>query len=236
MIWRSTSSLAPASLILGTNTVKVFGRRAKLSMGVFPAIKSDRVMSVMADLYPGIEMMRDVFEAGLSNPNPTLHCLGVLLNAGRIEYSHGEFYYYEEGMTPGVCRAIEAIDQERLNIGKALRLELLSLKDTYPVMKYGPKGDTFWQVIRGVLPLVGVKGPAELDNRYLTEDVPIGLVCFSQLGRQLGVDTKLMESVIYISNALLGRDFYNNSRTLERCGIQGMDADEMIEYAQSGQK
>ena len=171
-------------------------------------------MSIMADLYPGIEMMRDVFEAGLTNPNPTLHCLGVLLNAGRIEYSHGEFYYYEEGMTPGVCRAIEAIDQERLNIGKALRLELLSLKDTYPVMKYGPKGDTFWQVIRGVLPLIGVKGPAELDNRYLTEDVPIGLVCFSQLGRQLGVDTKLMESVIYISNAVLGRDLYSNSRTL----------------------
>ena len=54
--------------------------------------------------------MPNVLAAGLNNPNPTLHCLGVLLSASRIEYSHGEFYYYEEGMTPHVCQAIEAID------------------------------------------------------------------------------------------------------------------------------
>jgi opine dehydrogenase len=230
------AALPYATRIIDPNTVKVFGRRAKLSIGVFPAEKSDRVMPIVDDLYPGIEIMRDVFEAGLTNPNPTLHCLGVLLNAGRIEYSHGEFYYYEEGMTPGVCRAIEAIDQERLNIGKALGLNILSLKDTYPVMKYGPKGDTFWQVIRGVLPLMGVKGPTELDNRYLTEDVPIGLVCFSQLGRQLGVDVKLMESVIFMAEAVLGRDFYSSGRTLERCGIVGMDSNALVQYAKTGIK
>ena len=41
-------------------------------------------------------MHANVLEAGLNNPNPTLHCLGVLMSASRIEYSHGEFYYYEE--------------------------------------------------------------------------------------------------------------------------------------------
>jgi opine dehydrogenase len=230
------AALPYATRIIDDDTVKVFGRRAKLSMGVFPAVKSDRVMPIMNDLYPGIETMRDVFEAGLTNPNPTLHCLGVLLNAGRIEYSRGEFYYYEEGMTPGVCQAIEAIDQERLNIGMALGLNILSLKDTYPIMKYGPKGDTFWQVIRGVQPLQGVKGPSKLDNRYLTEDVPIGLVCFSQLGRQLGVDVKLMESVINIAGAVLDRDFYKTGRTLQRCGIQNMDPEALIRYAKTGEK
>ncbi len=230
------AALPYATRITGPTSIKIFGRRAHLSMGVFPAEMSPRVMPVMEDLYPGIETMRDVFEAGLTNPNPTLHCLGVIMNAGRIEYSHGEFYYYEEGMTPGVCRAIEAIDLERINIGRALGLDILCLRDTYPVMKYGPKGDTFWQVIRGVQPLMGVKGPPELDNRYLTEDVPIGLVCFSQLGRQLGVDVKLMESVIHIANAALGRDFYDNGRTLDRCGIVGMDASALIAYARTGKK
>lgn len=230
------AALPYATRIINADTVRIFGRRAVLSMGVFPADKADRVMPIMEDIYPGIITMRDVLEAGLSNPNPTLHCLGVLLNAGRIEYSHGEFYYYEEGLTPGVCRAVECIDEERVNIGKALNLNLLSLKDTYPVMKYGPKGDSFWQVIRGVLPLMGVKGPAELDNRYITEDVPIGLVCYSQLGRQLGVDVKLMESVIHIAGAILGRDFYENGRTLERCGINGMDAEKLIRYVKTGKK
>lgn len=230
------AALPYVTRIVDSNTVKVFGRRARLSMGVFPAVKSNRVMTVMRDLFPGIETMRDVFEAGLTNPNPTLHCMGILLNAGRIEYSHGEFYYYEEGLTPGVCKAIEAIDQERVNIGKALGLDILNLKDTYPVMKYGPKGDSFWQVIRGVLPLMGVKGPAELDNRYLTEDVTIGLVCYSQLGRKLGVDVKLMESVIHIAAAVLERDFFENGRTLKRCGIEGMGVEQLIEYARTGRK
>ncbi len=230
------AALPYATRIISPDTVRIFGRRAVLSMGVFPADKADRVMPIMEDIYPGIETMRDVLEAGLSNPNPTLHCLGVLLNAGRIEYSHGEFYYYEEGLTPGVCNAVENIDQERVNIGSALGLNLLTLKDTYPIMKYGPKGDSFWQVIRGVQPLMGVKGPGELDNRYLTEDVPIGLVCYSQLGRQLGVDVKLMESVIHIAGAVLKRDFYDNGRTLERCGIRGMDTENLINYVKTGKK
>ncbi|MEI2717507.1 MAG: NAD/NADP octopine/nopaline dehydrogenase family protein [Candidatus Nanopelagicales bacterium] len=145
-----------------------------------------------------------MLEAGLNNPNPTLHCLGVLLSASRIEYSHGEFYYYEEGMTPHVCQAIEAIDAERVAIGEALGVSVLSLRDTYSVMGYGPKGDTFWSVIRGVAALNGIKGPTEIDSRYLTEDVPIGLTIYSQLGSRLGVDTKIMQSVITLTGAPAG--------------------------------
>ncbi|MDQ1250465.1 MAG: opine dehydrogenase, partial [Actinomycetota bacterium] len=182
----------------------------------------------------GIELMSSVLEAGLSNPNPTLHCLGVLLSASRIEYSHGEFYYYEEGMTPHVCQAIEKIDAERLAIGQALGFELMSLLDTYPTMGYGPKGDTFWSVIRGVAALNGIKGPSEIDSRYLTEDVPIGLTIYSGLGRQLGVDTRIMESVITLTSALLGRDFAAEGRTPERCGIAGMSRKELLDYVATG--
>jgi opine dehydrogenase len=230
------AALPYATRISGVNRVHIFGRRKIVSMGVFPADKSDRVMPIMEDLFPGIETMANVLEAGLSNPNPTLHCLGVLLSASRIEYSHGEFYYYEEGLTPHVCQAVEAIDQEKMEIGTALGFDLLSLRDTYYKMGYGPKGDSFWSVIRGVAALHGIKGPAHVDSRYLTEDVPIGLTIYSQLGRQLGVDTKLMESVINLVSALLGRDFAAEGRTLARCGIEGMSRDELFTYVTTGEK
>ena len=228
------AALPYATRITGPDRVHVFGRRRIVSIGVFPASRSDRVMPIMNDLYPGIETMANVLEAGLNNPNPTLHCLGVLLSASRIEYSHGDFYYYEEGMTPHVCRAIEAIDAERVAVGAALGLEVLSLRDTYHVMGYGPKGDSFWSVIRGVAALNGIKGPTEIDSRYLTEDVPIGLTAYSQLGRQLGVDTKIMESVITLTSALLSRDFEAQGRTLQRCGIAGLSAPELLAYVESG--
>ena len=228
------AALPYATRITGPTEVTVFGRRRIVSAGTFPADRSERVAPVLDDLYPGIDIMPNVLAAGLSNPNPTLHCLGVLLSASRIEYSHGEFYYYEEGMTPHVCQAIEAIDAERLAIGEAFGIELLSLKDTYPVMGYGPSGDTFWSVIRGVAALNGIKGPTQIDSRYLTEDVPVGLTIYSQLGRQAGVAPVLMESVIHLTQALLGTDFGDDRRTLQRCGLAGMDRDAILEYVTTG--
>ncbi len=230
------AALPYATRISGPAEVTIHGRRAVVSVGVFPAERGEEVLDVLADLYPGIEVMPNVLAAGLSNPNPTLHCLGVLLSASRIEYSHGEFYYYEEGMTPHVCQAIEAIDGERVAIGERLGVEILSLKDTYPVMGYGPAGDTFWSVIRGVRALNGIKGPTEINSRYLSEDVPIGLTIYSQLGRQVGVEPVLMESVIHLTRALLATDFGDSPRTLERCGLAGMNREEILAYVQTGRR
>ena len=230
------AALPYATRVTGPAEVTVHGRRRVVNVGVFPAERTEAVTPLLDDLYPGIDVMANVLAAGLSNPNPTLHCLGVLLSASRIEYSHGEFYYYEEGMTPHVCQAIEAIDAERQAIGAALGVDVLSLLDTYAKMGYGPSGDSFWSVIRGVAALNGIKGPTEIDSRYLTEDVPIGLTIYSQLGRQLGVDVPLMESVIHLSGALLGRDFVAEGRTLERCGIEGLSRDGLLTFAETGRR
>jgi opine dehydrogenase len=230
------AALPYAARISGPTEVTVHGRRGIVSLGVFPSERTDEVASVVDDLYPGIDVMPNVLAAGLSNPNPTLHCLGVLLSASRIEYSHGEFYYYEEGMTPHVCQAIEAIDAERLAIARRFGIELLSLKDTYPAMGYGPTGDTFWSVIRGVRALNGIKGPSQVDSRYLTEDVPIGLTIYAELGRQVGLAPVLMESVIHLTRALLGTDFGDAPRTLARCGLAGLDRDGILAYVTTGQK
>lgn len=230
------AALPYATRISGPTQVTVHGRRDIVSVGVFPADRTQAVATVLDDLYPGIDVMPNVLAAGLSNPNPTLHCLGVLFSASRIEYSHGEFYYYEEGMTPHVCQAIETIDEERIAIGRSFGLDLLSLKDTYPAMGYGPKGDTFWSVIRGVRALNGIKGPSQIDSRYLTEDVPIGLTAYSQLGRQVGLNPVVMESVIHLTRALLGTDFGDEPRTLQRCGLAGMDRDQILAYVNSGRR
>lgn len=229
------AALPYATRITSPTTVKVFGRRRYVQAGVFPSDRTAGVQQLLDDLYPGIEMMANVFEAGLNNPNPTLHCLGVLLSASRIEYSHGEFYYYEEGMTPHVCRAIEAIDAERVAIGEALGVEVLSLKDTYSRMGYGPSGDSFWSVIRGVSALHGIKGPAEVNSRYLTEDVPIGLTIYSQLGAAVNVATPIMDSVITLASALLSTDWGSQRRTLTRCGIEGLDRDELLRFVTYGE-
>ena len=78
-----------AARISGPAAVHIYHALPVFGGGVFPSAKTDDVMAILRDLYPGITAFRDVLEAGLSNCNPVIHPLGVLMNAGRIEYSRG---------------------------------------------------------------------------------------------------------------------------------------------------
>ena len=96
-------TLPYATRIQSPTSVYVYHNPYDLGMGVFPAQRTDEICNMLKDLYPGTYGYRDVLEAGLSNVNPVIHPLGVLMNAGRIEYSRGEFWYYEEGITPSTA-------------------------------------------------------------------------------------------------------------------------------------
>ncbi len=226
-------TLPYATRITGPASVNVYHALPVFGAGVFPAERSDEVLAVLKDLYSGVGAFRDVLEAGLSNCNPVIHPLGVLMNAGRIEYSRGEFWYYEEGVTPPTARAMEALDAERIAIGRALGLDLPDQATALHEVGYGPRGD-LWQTLKGSKGLTPIKGPTSLSNRYVAEDIPIGLVCWSQLGEQLGVPTPLMRATVEIGIAVSGVNYWETGRTLERCGIKGMGADELVAYVRTG--
>lgn len=228
-------TLPYATRMTGPSSVYAYHALPVFGVGVFPSVKTNEVLTILRDLYSGVDAFRDVLEAGLSNCNPVIHPLGVLMNAGRIEYSRGEFYYYEEGITPATARAMEALDCERIEIGKRLGLDLPDQATALHAVDYGPKGD-LWEVLKGSRGLTPIKGPTSLANRYITEDIPIGLVCWSQLGEQLGVATPLMRATIEIGIAISATDYWETGRTLERCGIKGMSADKIVSYARTGKK
>lgn len=150
------------------------------------------------------------------------------MNAGRIEYSRGEFYFYEEGVTPSVADVIMRVDAERRDIGRALGYDLLPANEAFHKAGFGPKGD-LWAAINGSLMLTRLKAPGNLRNRWLTEDIPYGLATWSLLGAQLGVDTPLMRAFVEI-----GFDGWNEGRGLEDLAIAGMGREELKEYLASG--
>ena len=226
-------TLPYATRITGPASVNVYHALPVFGVGVFPAERTEEVLAIIKDLYSGADRFRDVLEAGLSNCNPVIHPLGVLMNAGRIEYSRGEFWYYEEGVTPSTARAMEALDGERMAIGKKLGLNLPDQATALNAVDYGPRGD-LWETLKGSKGLTPIKGPASLANRYVREDIPIGLVCWSQLGEQIGVLTPLMRATVEIGIAISGVNYWETGRTLERCGIKGMTADEIVEYVRTG--
>jgi opine dehydrogenase len=218
---------------LTPTSAHIWGVVDSLGLGVFPATETQRVQGLLADLFPGVRTYPHALACGLSAMNPVVHPPGVLLNAGRIEYSHGDFYFYEEGVTPSVCRLIEGVDAERRALGKALGLDLLPVADALHAAGFGPKGD-LWAAINGSRMLTQLRAPGSLESRWLSEDVPYGLAAWALLGEQLGVATPLLRSLVEVASAAAGINFWKAARTPADLGLANRSKEEMLRRVQMG--
>ena len=207
----------------------IWGVVSGLGVGALPAVKTEVIRARLDPLFPGMKMHPDAMACGLSSMNPVVHPAGVLMNAGRIERSHGEFYFYEEGVTPAVVRVIMAVDDERRAIGRAFAYDLLPVNEAFHQAGFGPKGD-LWAAINGSYMLTRLKAPGSLESRWLTEDVPYGLAAWVSIGRQFGVATPVMESLVNLAGPVMGFDGWQEGRGIAQLGIEGMELDALKRY------
>ena len=74
----------------------------------------------------------------------------------------------------------------------------------------------------------GIKAQSRLDNRYLTEDVGYGMVFLSDLGRQIGVPTPVMDAIIEVASVLMARDFRGEQkRTMATAGLADLTREQL---------
>jgi len=223
-----TSTLPYAVRIVAPGRINVFH---KLGGGVFvaglPRSGTDRLLSMIQDVYPEAAAADGVFQTTLQNGNPVIHPAVTLLNAGLIERTAGAFLFYEEGVTDAVGRAIEAVDRERLAIAEALGVRVLSEPDLGVLQGYMREANysTGYSTAPGFL---GIGAQGQLENRYLTEDVGYSLVFLTDLAGRVGVETPTMEALITMASVVLARDFRaEGTRTLATLGLDGMTASDL---------
>ena len=228
-----TGGLPFATRLVGPGKVRTFHIRAIMGLATVPGNRCQEAYEKIKAYYP-FALKKTVVETGLAHLTPLLHPVGTLLNAGRIERSHGEFYMYEEGMTPGVVRVAEAVDRERLAIGEKMGIKLPTGVDMMVESGYGPRG-TLWESINGSPGLTPVKGPDSLSSRYLTEDVPFGLVPWASLGDAVGVDTPVMDALVEIGGTIMGVNCWESGRNLKRMGLDGMNQKQILAYLEHGE-
>ncbi len=73
-------------------------------------------------------------------------------------------------------------------------------------------------------------GPYSFDNRYITEDVPMGLVLLSSLGEKLGINVPECNRLIEICSRILARDFYEEGRTLTSLGLGELTREDLLHF------
>jgi opine dehydrogenase len=206
----------------------IWGTVSGLGIGVEPASQTDEAIPVLRALFPGAIAYGSALEAGLSALNPVVHPPGVLMNAGRIERSRGEFWFYEEGVTPSVVKVIEAVDGERLALGAALGLHLTPVAEAFHQAGFGPAGD-FWATINGSRMLTALRAPGQIETRWLTEDIPYGLATWALIGDRLGVETPVIDALVTLASATLGRDFHAETRGLAALGFDQLRGETPLE-------
>jgi opine dehydrogenase len=211
----------------------IWGALSALGVGVLPARRTGEILPLMAALFPGARAYPNALACGLSSLNPLMHPAGVLMNAGRIERSRGDFYFYEEGVTPAVATVIEGVDAERLALGRALGLELTPVARAFHEAGFGPAGD-LWATINGSRMLTALRAPGALETRWLTEDLPYGLVTWAALAAQVGVATPLMDAIITLVSTMLGRDCRAEGRSPADLGLAGLTPAQIAALMEEG--
>ncbi len=101
---------------------------------------------------------------------------------------------------------------------------------------YGTKGRNTYEAYQNCKPFLvpSEKGPSNFSHRYITEDVPFGLVPTSSLGDLLGVPTPTMKAIIQFASIINDVDYWREGNTAEKMGLKGMTAEQIVRYATYG--
>jgi opine dehydrogenase len=230
-----TNSLPYACRLTGPAEVRVFLVVKRILCAAFPGKETSEFVKLIKAVHNlPIWPMTDVLETGLNNDNPVIHPAATLLNAGRIEYSKGDFYLYKEGISPSVTRLIEAVDMERLSLCKKLGYEAKPDPDLNYEAGYSPKR-TYEDCYTAGKIFPAVKGPTSLNTRYITEDVGYGLVTWASLGEMIGVETPAITTVIRLASILNGVDYFQQQkRSMRSLGISDMKIAQLRAFLYEG--
>jgi opine dehydrogenase len=114
-------------------------------------------------------------------------------------------------------------------------LELTPVLKWYDLM-YDARAETLSEAVKRNKAYAGVKGQKELRTRYVLEDLPMSLVPEASLGRMLGVSVERMDAIIRLGELLLNEDFTASGRTLENLGLAEMSAEQLIKFAETGER
>ena len=188
-------------------------------MAAVPAQHTNDVLEQVRDVYPAMSMAKNILQTSLQNGNPVIHPAITLMNVGLIERTMGNFDFYHEGVTPAVGRLVEAVDRERIAIGKKLDVDVVPDPELGVIQGYMTEA-TYDNGFITAPGFAGVKAQSSLDHRYFNEDVGYGLVFIQKLGEQVGVATPVMSAVITLVSLLMNRDYLSEARrTMETLGL-----------------
>lgn len=221
-------TLVYACRVIENGHVNVIGIKDEVLLAGLPASDNDYILEKIHPMYPCFVKAPNVLHTSLENIGAMFHPCVLLFNAATIE--RNEVFWFYRDMTEQVASFIEKFDAERLAVGKAYGIKLLSVREWIKFAYKDTEGETLCERMRNNPAYHDIKSPSTIFTRQLTEDIPTGVLPIMELGKVAGVPTPLLESMVNICESLLNIDLRINGRSLKNLGLSGMNKDAVLNY------
>ena len=237
-----TDTLIYACKKTGSNRILVKGKKDKVLVAAFPSNRNEDVSRDLKEIFPKCITAKNILETSLSNIGLPLHPPSVLLNMYRVErkfYPYfeniGTLMYSNYDVTPGMAEVMEAVDRERVALGKQFDLKIATAKETL-FDYYGATGENLYEALLNCKPYQIQVPPTSIQHRFVTEEIPYGYVPLASLGDLIGVPTPTIKGMVAIACAAIATDYWSEGLTIEKLGLAGMTIDEFVRYLNNGKK
>ncbi|MCL4760302.1 MAG: NAD/NADP octopine/nopaline dehydrogenase family protein [Burkholderiales bacterium] len=233
-----TSTLPYICRKTGEGRVRVSRASARLRFAAFPAIRTQELAERLRSLFPAIFPVPTVLDTLFPYTNAIHHPPALLCNVGRVESTGGEYCHYYDGITPSVGTLIDRLDDERVAVARAHGCTIDRLPEHFFQMGYtdenGRAGGTAYSTFHNSEPNRWIKAPSSIDHRFFNEDIPFGLVPFSELARVAGVATPVIDAVVLLASTIMGRPYRDTGLNVARMGFEGLDAAQVRRLVEHG--
>ena len=217
--------------------IRVKAIKQTLFCGVFPAADTGKVLHQLRQLHRQLEPVENVLAASIRDHCIIMHPTTTVFNASHSGQTSGQvpasFYHISEQ----TGRMVDNLDEEKQHLQQQLGLERKSLPSV--LEQYynlpDPGSASSYITIRKV-PCYEKQTMSRLESRYVSEDVPFGLVVLALLARQYNVASKYMTLVITSAEGMNGREYMQTGYNLNKLGIDHMSISELNYFLQTGKR
>lgn len=229
----AASTLMYSTRINEPGDVYVFGLKSEVPMAALPACDNTKLEAAICPVLPWFKTVVNTLYTSIGNLNAMMHPAPMLLCTSRIEAEpFVPFAYYHEGITPSIGKYVEAMDTERIEVAKALGIELRKIREDYVAMYECGDADTpLYQLVRNNKGYDGIMCSNTLSTRYVLEDIPYSLVPIRAIAQAAGVATPCIDAIITLARTILG-DKMDEGRTAENLGIDKMNREQLLAFIQ----
>lgn len=203
--------------------VRVRQVKQSVSAAAVPATRTNELVATLNSLFGDrFTAASSVLETSLNNINPVYHCPPMITNFGRVETQ--EVVPFWEVVTPGIAELVARLDEERLALARDLGIPNVRAFSEFMVESYGAQAGPLLGMIQESYSRGGGSPmPTDPQHRYLSEDVPYGLVPYLSLSEVTGTPMPIAAALVELATAMTGAPWRDTGRRFDS-GKRGLAA------------